>query len=330
VQIQSPYQSGSLIDHYQIICKLGGGFASQVFLAQDLHAQQEVVLKIPKDDVVGGAAIFKRYQREAEIGKQLSHPNLQRHLNQDEQRSKEYLVLEYLPGQTVRAMLLERDLALLPEAEVRRILLQVCEALVYTHKMGVIHRDVKPENILLTPDGDVKLLDFGIALLATDRQNAFRSFSSPIGTPDYMSPERLQGNDGDERSDVYAVGIVLYELLCGRLPFGNLDGFPLTSQQLSDDPPGILAFNPSLSPALATVVMRAIRREPGKRYTSMRELYFDLGHLDEVIPIDYLPDRPRLSGRYWPIIRIVLVILLVCLAVVAFGIFAQAMHPVVR
>jgi eukaryotic-like serine/threonine-protein kinase len=289
-----------------------------VYHAQDWQAQQEVVLKFPDDEVIGDAAVFARYKREEEIGKRLHHPHILRHLNLGEQRSMEYLVMEYLHGRNLRAVMLERAPALLPPTEVRRILLQVCEALLCAHENGVIHRDIKPENILLLQNDDVKLLDFGIALLEGEQRGIWQGFSSPIGTPDYMAPERLRGRDGDAQADIYAVGVVLYELLCGRTPFEEHDGFPLVTRHISHDPPGLLGRNPSISPTLATLVMRAIRRDPDRRYARMRDFLDDLQCLDTVTPVDYVPDRPKLGGRYRQAISI------------AFGFFAQVMHPLVR
>ncbi len=324
------YQPGQRIDHYEIIRLLGQGGASRVYLAQDRRVLQEVVLKFPHDDVIGGAAVFARYQREAEIGRLLNHPHIQRHLNQGEERSTEYLVLEYLRGQTLRAVMKKRAPALLPTGEVLHILLQVGDALAYAHEHGVIHRDIKPENIMLLENGDIKVFDFGIALLEGERHVRWRGFSSPIGTPDYMAPELLWGKPGSAQSDVYAVGIVLYELLCGRTPFEEHDGFEFITPHISHDPPGILEFNPALSPNLATVAMRAIRRDPGRRYASIRDLLHDLSHLDEVTAVNYIPDPPRIGGRYRQVIRIALIVLIVCLAIIAFGMFAQFAHHVVH
>jgi len=208
--------------------------------------------------------------------------------------------------------------------------IQVCSALAYAHEHRVIHRDIKPENMMLLENGEVKIFDFGIALLEGERNRAWRGFSSPIGTPDYMAPERLLGESGDVRSDIYAVGVVLYELLCGRPPFEEDDGFALITTHISHDPPGILERNPTLPPALATVVMRAIRRDPDKRYASMRDLHYDLCHLEEAGPVDYHPDPPRLGGRYRQVIRLAFIILVVLLGIIAFGIIAQAIHGFAR
>jgi serine/threonine-protein kinase len=209
--------------------------------------------------------------------------------------------------------------------------MQVCEALVYVHAHGVIHRDIKPENILLLESGQVKLLDFGIALLVKkEGRFPWRGRSSPVGTPDYMAPERWRGEAGSVQSDIYAVGVVLYELLCGRTPFQETDGFAIISQHISHDPPDILHFNPTLSASLATVVMRAIRRDPKKRYASMQELLNDLCHLDRVVPVDYLPDPPLLGGRYRQALLIALLVFVICLGLIAFGILAQFAHHAVR
>jgi eukaryotic-like serine/threonine-protein kinase len=324
------YQPGQRIDHYEIIRLLGRGGASSVYLAQDRSVLQQVILKFPHDDIIGGAAIFARYKREAEIGNLLQHPAIVRHLNRGEQRSSEYLVLEYLRGQPLRTVMKENAPALLPWSEVLHIISQVCETLVYVHKQGVIHRDIKPENILLLDNGEIKLLDFGIALLKGERRRRWQKDASLIGTPDYMAPERLWGEPGSEQSDIYAVGVVLYELLCGRTPFVEHDGFELVTRHISHDPPDILEFNPDLLPAVATVVMRAVRRDPDKRYASMQDLLYDLTHLGEVIPITYIPDPPKIGGQYRQVIRIALIVLIICLVIIACGILAQFAHHAVH
>jgi eukaryotic-like serine/threonine-protein kinase len=325
------YQTGQSIDHYEVIRLLGQGGASHVYLARDRRSQQEVVLKFPLDDVIGGRAIFERYRREDEIGKHLTHPALQEHVNRDEERSADYLVLEYLRGQTLRAVMQERAPSLLPQSEVVHILIQLCEGLVYVHAHGVIHRDIKPENIMLLETGEVKLLDFGIALLLEKKRDFLnRGRSSLLGTPDYMAPERWQGEAGSVQSDIYSVGVVLYELLCGRTPFQETEEFTIVNQHISYDPPDILHFNSALPASLATVVMRTIRRDPEKRYASMQELLYDLCHLNKVIPVEYLPDPPLLGGQYRQSLLISLLVLLVCLMIVAFGVLAQFAHHAIH
>jgi serine/threonine-protein kinase len=325
------YRPGQCIDHYQITRVLGQGAASHVYLAQDLDTGHDVVLKFPSDDLIGGAQIFARYLREAEVGRCLSHPAIQQHLNQGETRSANYLVLEYLDGRPLRVLMQEHAPALLPQEEVLRFIGTVCAALVYAHAQGVVHRDIKPENIMILETGEVKLIDFGIAFLEKEPPKGIRrGFLELIGTPTYMSPERLRGKPGDARSDIYAVGVVLYELLSGRTHFAEQDGFAFVNAQVSYDPPDILQACPTLSPALATVVMRAIRRNPHKRYTYMQDLLDDLHHLEKVVPVRYIPDLPLLGGQYRQIISLAFVIIAIFLVLVTCGLLGQFIHSTVH
>jgi serine/threonine-protein kinase len=321
------YRPGQCIDHYQITRVLGQGAASHVYLAQDLHTGQDVVLKFPSDALIGGAQIFARYLREAEVGRRLTHPAIQQHLNQGETRSANYLVLEYLDGRPLRVVMQQYAPRLLPQEEVLRIISIVCEALAYAHAQGVVHRDIKPENIMILETGEVKLIDFGIAFLEKElRKGIRRGFGELIGTPTYMSPERLRGKPGDARSDIYAIGVVLYELLSGQTHFAEQDGFALVNAQVSHDPPDILQVCPTLSPALATVVMRAIRRNPHKRYGYMQTLLDDLHHQEKVVPVRYVPDPPLLGGQYRQIISLALVIIAIFLVFIACGFLGQFVH----
>src|SRR5260370_1105844 len=157
------YTAGTRSDHYEIIRLLGHGGMSHVYLAEDLHNQQKVVLKFPNDDLIGNVGVFERYKREAEIGSRLNHPNVQRLLNTGEERSEHYLVMEYLQGCTLREVLEKCAPGLLPTDEALRITIQICDALAYCHEHGVFHRDIKPENIMILNDGNIKIIDFGVA-----------------------------------------------------------------------------------------------------------------------------------------------------------------------
>lgn len=320
------YTPGAQIDHYEIIRMLGHGGMSRVYLATDLEDQRRVVLKFPNDDLIGDIAVFERYRREAEIGSRLNHPHVQHLLNTGEKRREEYLVVEYIEGKTLRKILEERGGEPLPPDEALRITRQVGDALAYCHEHGVYHRDIKPENIMLQSDGSVKIIDFGIALLQGARRVTWRGLSETVGTPDYMSPEQLRGERGTAASDIYAVGMMLYEMLCGRTPFDGENVFAIMNQHVSHDPPSILQYNPNLSPALVTVVMHAIRRDPEKRYKSMHDLLADLNNLEEVQPVPYQPDEPGVNRTGRTAITATLIIIAVCLAIIAIGILAQSLH----
>jgi serine/threonine protein kinase len=324
------YTPGAQIDHYEIIAMLGHGGMNHVYLAQDMHNRQKVVLKFPNDDLIGNVGVFERYKREAEIGSRLNHPHLQRLLNTDEERSEHYLVMEYIQGHTLREVMEKTAPNLLPTAEALRITLQICDALAYCHEHGVFHRDIKPENVMILDDGNTKIIDFGVALLEGARRVTWRGLSGTVGTPDYMSPEQLRGERGTASSDIYAVGAMLYEMLCGHTPFEGENVFAIMNQHVSQDPPTILQYNPHLSPALATVVMRSIRRDPEKRYKRMSDMLHDLSNLDEVVPVPYKPDIPHTSHLRRQVILAILITMTICLIIIAIGILAQLAHHAIR
>ncbi len=322
------YTPGAQVDHYDIIRLLGHGGMNRVYLARDVSNQQEVVLKFPNDALIGNIAVFERYKREAEIGNRLHHPYVQHLLNTDEKRSQEYLVVEYIKGQNLRTVLEEHAPNPLPVAEAIRITLQICDAMVYCHEQGIFHRDIKPENIMMQEDGNIKIIDFGIALLEGARRVTWRGLSDTVGTPDYMSPEQLKGERGMAGSDIYAVGVMLYEMLCGQTPFEGENIFAIMNQHVSQDPPSILLRNPQVSPALATVVMRAIRRDQDKRYRSVSNFLHDLRNLEEVKPVPYEPEAPRLNKSGRTAITATLLIIAICLLIIALGFLVQFVHTI--
>ena len=324
----STYTPGTLVDHYEIIRMLGHGGMNRVYLARDVNNQQEVVLKFPNDDLIGDIAVFERYRREFEIGNRLHHPQVQHLLNNDEKRSEDYMVVAYIKGKTLRAVLEEHAPNPLPVTQAINITIQICEVLAYCHEHGIFHRDIKPENIMMQDDGSIIIIDFGIALLEGARRVTWRGLSGTMGTPDYMSPEQLKGERGTADSDVYAVGVMLYEMLCGHTPFEGENIFAIMNQHVSQDPPSILLANPEISPELATVVMRAIRRDQAKRYQSVNELLHDLRNLEEVKPEPYKPEEPSLNRTGHTAILATLIIIAICLAIIALGFLVQFAHTV--
>jgi eukaryotic-like serine/threonine-protein kinase len=237
-------------------------------------------------------------------------------------------VVAYIKGKTLRTVLEEHAPNPLPVAEAIRIALQMCEVLAYCHEHGIFHRDIKPENIMIQEDGNIIIIDFGIALLEGARRVTWRGLSGTVGTPDYMSPEQLKGERGMAGSDIYAVGVILYEMLCGHTPFEGENIFAIMNQHVSQDPPSILLANPQISPELATVGMRAIRRDQAKRYQSMKDLLHDLRNLEEVKPVPYKPEEPRLNQTGRTAILATLIIIAICLVIIALGFLVQFLHTV--
>ena len=324
------HTSGKQIDHYEISRLLGYGGMNRVYLGYDLTNQQEVVLKFPNAVLIGDIVVFERHKREAEIGRQVHHPNIQQMLYTDERRSDNYLVIEYIKGRTLRSVLDDYMPHPMPLTEALNITPQICDALVYCHEKGIFHRDIKPENIMVQDDGTIKIIDFGIALLRGARRVTWHGFSGTVGTPDYMSPEQLKGKRGKASSDIYAGGGLLYEMLCGHTPFEGDIVLAIINQHISQDPPSILTKNPARPAELATVVMHTIRRDQDKRYATMKELLHDLRNLEEVNVVPYEPDAPKLNQTGRIIFTIMLIITAAFLVSVALGILLQLIHNGIR
>lgn len=297
---------------------------AEVYHAWDTHTQREVVLKLPHMAVAGDLAAFNRYKRDLEIARGLDHPGLQRLLSEPNAR---YVVLEYIDGEPLRTYLARHGQ--LSVSEVVRIGAELAATLNYVHDQGVIHRDLKPDNVLIGPDGRVTLMDFGIALRLASRRLTFSHLSNAVGTPDYMAPEQVRGERGDARTDVYALGVMLYELLAGRVPYPAEDMLEAMRRKVQTDPPLVRRLRPEVPLALEAVLYRALRRRASERYASMAELAHDLAHLDEVVlpdkyEVDEPPPAPPGDLPPWrtslPIIAIVLALLVLA------GVAAQLVH----
>jgi serine/threonine-protein kinase len=322
------YQTGETVnDKYEILESLGQGGMNDAYKARDRATGRVVVLKVPFTSLIGDPATYSRYQRELEIGKRLHHRNIQELL--DEGRLEDgigpYLVLEFVDGVLLREYL--RQHAPLPPQEAVAIASQLADALQYCHEHGVVHRDLKPENILIQPDGTVKLVDFGIALLQGARRLTFRRLTSGFGTPDYMAPEQVQGERGDARTDIYALGVMLYEMLTGDVPYHGDSPLAVMSQRVTTDAPLLRRGHPDLPPALEAIVWRALRRDPSERYGSMAALRQDLAHPDQVdIPSEYPSETsgPSRVSREHLVTTAVIVGVLLVLAVI--GVIAQLAH----
>jgi eukaryotic-like serine/threonine-protein kinase len=239
-------------------------------------------------------------------------------------RSEPYLVLEYIDGDNLRRRMGGKD-APVPVDTALDWGRQLAGALAYLHHHGIVHRDLKPENILVATDGQLKVADFGTAMLEGARRLTWKHLSDSLGTPDYMSPEQCQGERGDARSDVYAWGIMMYELLTGRVPFGGDNWLAVMAGHLGETPAPIRKLRPEVPPALEAVVIHALRRQPGHRYQTADELVADLDHLDTLDPAAYdTTPEPSMGGmaavnserRLWALVAIIAVSFLGVVAVI--------------
>lgn len=277
--------AGHHLDHYEIVAQLGRGAFSQVYEARDERTGRPVVLKCPDPALLGDQSTFERFRREIAIGRMLDHPNIQRALDGGETRSVPYLVLEYVDGERFRDYL-ERHGRLTAEQAVG-FAKQIASALEYAHAQRIYHRDLKPENVLITTDGQLKIIDFGIAYLQGARRLTWKWLSTTVGTPDYMSPEQVQGGRGDARSDIYALGIMLYEMLAGRTPYPGDNAFAVMEQHLRGRPTPPSRFDRAVPPGLDGIVLKAIRKDPLERYQSATEMLRDLDRYEQLSLADF-------------------------------------------
>jgi serine/threonine-protein kinase len=288
------FSPGQQLDYYRIEELLGSGAYAETYKATDTRDGRTVVLKVPDPkQFAGDPNTFRRYRREAEVARRLEHPSVQGALDPGEARSAQYLVLEYIDGVAMRERMRSFSVVV-PLDKVIDWGHQLAEGLAYLHTKGVVHRDLKPENILVTPDDRLVIGDFGTAALDGARRLTFKHLAESLGTPAYMSPEQVQGERGDARSDIYSWGVMLYELLTGRVPFEGDNWMAVMAGHLQGDPKPIHEFRPDVPPALEAVVTTAMRRYPEHRYPSAEALLADLNHLDGLDPAAYdmSPETP--------------------------------------
>jgi serine/threonine-protein kinase len=319
-------RTGTAIGSYTVMRSLNGGGMGHVYLARDATGEQ-VVLKFPHLSMIGDPAYYERYQREVQIGRALRHPAIQRVLAAGEFEGQPYCITEYVTGQPLRTYLGSH--APLPAEEAIGLLDKLCQGVAYCHEQGVVHRDLKPENMVLTPEGAVVIIDFGIAWLRGARRITWAGLSTPMGTPDYMAPEQIQGKRGDARSDLYALGAIGYELLSGEPPYGGDNPLAVMSQHLTGTLRPLTALNPAVPVTLDWVVQRALRRQPGARYQTVEAFRQALLHHQEAEPPEPEAEpRGLLAGHPWlrQWLRAGVILLAVLVGLVLVGVLLQLLH----
>ena len=320
-------QIGDQFDHFQIRAHLAQGGMSDIYRAYDLLSGREVVLKIPNRASIGDPAQYERFQRELEVMRTLDHPAIQKGVDSGQFNATPYLVTELITGESMREFV-QRSAPMTPDAAVRMIR-KIADGLAHCHDHEIIHRDIKPENILITPDGEPIILDFGLALTKGSYRVTYANLTGAAGTPDYMAPEQIEGQRGDRRTDVYALGTMLFELLSGHLPFEGDNQMVVLSLHLQGTVPRLDQIGKAISPQLAAVVARAMQRNLEARYADMRSLIHDLEHLETVDTgiLDRVEAPPR-ELPWWRsqtfVSVLMAVVVLLVLVVAAFGL--QAMH----
>ena len=266
-------QAGDRLDTYLIEGLVANGGMAYVYRAKDVENGKTVAVKIPHFEAESDPLLFDRFKREEEIGRKLNHPGVIR-VFEPSDRSRLYMVMEWVDGQLLRD-LLTKEKKLATDRAVQ-LTVRICEALSYIHSHGIVHRDLKPENIMVDSGGEIKLIDFGIAASRGGRRLTFGKLTRTMGTADYISPEQVKSNRADARSDIYAIGVMLYEMLTGETPFRGPNALAVINDRLLNDPVPPRELNPQISPELQEIIYRALERKPENRYARASEFEYDL------------------------------------------------------
>jgi serine/threonine-protein kinase len=279
-------QPGEVLDgRFHVTGVIARSTATTLFQATDLKTGRTVALKVPFLQFESDPTFFARFEREEAIARGLDHPYVLK-IIPVEHKSRPYIPMEYLEGQTLARLL--HSVHPLPVADALKIAGRICQALEYLHEHDVVHRDLKPDNVMLCDDGSIRLMDFGIAKAAGKRRITFTHASSALGTPDYMAPEQVRGKRGDPRTDLYGLGAILYEMVTGRTPFEGDNPYVVMNARLVGDPVAPRQLNNRVPEAVEEIILHAMEREPANRYPTEAAMRAALD----------APDKVPLTGRH--------------------------------
>ncbi len=270
---------------YRLKEKIGSGGMADVYLADDLLLNREVAVKVLHQQYAADPSFIQRFRYEAQAAANLNHPNIVSIYDWGNEGDVYYIVMEYVEGRDLKQILLTEG-RFMPE-RAAEIAAEICAALQFAHRQNLIHRDIKPHNIIITPMGQVKVMDFGIARVGTG--NGMTQTGTVMGTAQYISPEQAQGQPVDARSDIYSLGVVLYELLLGRVPFDDDNAIAVAYKQVKEDPVPLSLVDRTMPPALEAIVMKALAKNPENRYGSAQEMKADLLRWLEGMPVNATP-----------------------------------------
>lgn len=273
---------GQLFDNRFLIVEIlsHSGMAA-IFKAEDTsNGNQIVAVKVPHLEYESDPGFFSRFQREEKIGLELNHPYLLKFLPVGGRKSRPYIVTEYLRGCTLAHLL--KAMRPLPEKDALKIASLICEALQYMHEHGVIHRDLKPDNVMICCDGTIRIMDFGIARDFASRRITRLGSSPTMGTPDYMAPEQVKGKHADKRTDIYNLGALLYEMLTGVTSFQDENPWAALNARVTGDPVAPRKRNGNLSAQAEEIALRALQRDPAARYQTAADMKAELDAVQHV------------------------------------------------
>lgn len=293
-EVMTKLEAGETLDHYRLDAEVARSGMSTLFRATDLQTGRRVAIKVPHAEMEADPVLIERFRREEEIGQTIDHPGVVKTFD-GEERSRRYMVIEWVEGRLLRAIMNEEGK--LPADRAVALTVAICDALDNLHKHGVVHRDLKPENIMVLDGDRIKIIDFGIALKEDARRITHTGLTPALGTPDYISPEQVKGQHGDQRSDVYAMGAMLYEMLTGQVPFTGPSPLAVMNERLVADPAPVRELESEVSPEIEEILFRALARDPRRRYATANEMAWELEH-QELVGVDSGHQRPIMLGKF--------------------------------
>ncbi len=282
-------------DRYQIIEELGKGGMGKVYRVIDKKLKEEVALKLIKPEIGSDKKTVERFSNELKLARKIVHKNVARMFDLNEEKGNHYITMEYVPGEDLKRLI--RKVGQLGSGKTISIAIQVCEGLAEAHRLGVVHRDLKPNNVMIDEEGNVRIMDFGIARSLEEK--GITGAGMMIGTPEYMSPEQVEGKKVDQRSDIYSLGIILYEMVTGRVPFEGETPFSIAFKHKSETPRNPKEVNAQIPEDLSRVILRCLEKDKELRYQSAGEVRSELENIEKGIPTTerVVPERKPVTSR---------------------------------
>ncbi|MCJ7582131.1 MAG: protein kinase, partial [Candidatus Aminicenantes bacterium] len=280
---------------YEIIEELGKGGMGKVYRVDDKKIKEEVALKLIKSEIASDNKTLERFSNELKMARKISHKNVGRMYDINEEKGNHFITMEYVSGQDLKGMIRQsRQLTIGTSISIAK---QTCDGLTEAHKIGIVHRDLKPANIMIDKEGDAHIMDFGIA--RSLKEKGITGSGVMIGTPEYMSPEQVEGKEVDQRSDLYSLGIILYEMLTGRVPFAGDSPFTIGIKHKSEIPNPPIEINPRISDDLNRLILKSLEKDKEKRYQSATEVRAALEAIEEGMPTTerVVPKKKTITSR---------------------------------
>ncbi len=319
---------------YQVIEELGKGGMGRVFRVEDTKVNEEVALKVLKPEIASDKKTIDRFQNELKLARKVTHKYVCRMFDLNQENSTHYITMEYVPGENLKSMLkMTKQLSIGTAVNIAK---QICEGLNEAHSLGVVHRDLKPSNIMIDKAGDVRIMDFGIA--RSLQAKGITAAGILVGTPEYISPEQVEGKRADSRSDLYSLGIILYEMVTGRSPFDGDTPLSIAVKHKTETPQDPWRFNSDIPESLSRVILKCLEKDIEKRYQNAGDLFADLNRIEKGIttreralprrkPIVQEESRRNFWKSWKPVAALFMVVILVGLGIIFTGKEAPPLTP---